>query len=702
MTSPAERTADTDLPLPRTPNPEDPSVPDTAPELSDQDKLTQFSQNFYGSVYAAGGHFGRTDAAPAPARRMGRLSDTEIGTASRRYVPPAEYAAALSALHADHVVVLTGRQGTGKRSGAIALLRELTDGPLSVLSPTTSLRELAEHRYQADRGYLITEFAASQFDSRSEFDWHTVRDQVRDAQAWLVVTGSAAEYARTAPVVRIDWQPPDTHRLFAARLALAAPSRPPTVSAAAVADALPADCAMSDRIAVIDRVLQGDQLDAACRALDEAARTDVRGWFTAGLHHRRRIQEVTALAFLGPCAMRYYETQLDRLAASLLSAMPLPDRAPVPPEDVDDLMPEDRSAVAADDGLIAIVAEPSATTPKQVMQFRAPGYRRHVVAELWARMGVAFWNGVRNWAHTVVATTSTSDSQRHNAIAEGIGDLAALDYEEAVNQFLAPWARGRCGFNGQITAVYTISALAARPELASPALRTAARWATHGDPQQRLTALLCFSGPLGVSYPDEAIERLWQLTIQAKADDTGPALALANLFAVLAGTDEAGAVPKRLVDAIDTATNRDRRIRALRAGVEILTVADGQVGAPALVYHVAHRPDDMAIAARLLVAVTRYRPLRREAMDALLAGLDRLVDISSEPEEFARALADALRGELTPQEAPTFRQHLAVRQQWRRRRAPAGEPPTSRETRLEQLIRIVSAPLGASTVERRY
>ena len=91
-----------------------------------------------------------------------------------------------------------------------------------------------------------------------------------------------------------------------------------------------------------------------------------------------------------------------------------------------------------------------------------------------------------------------------------------------------------------------------------------------------------------------------------------------------------------------------------------------------------------------------------ELGDYLIDGLDRLAEVTTEPENVARALGEALSGAVPARETPAFHRDLQVRLMWHRRGSRASKTMASREAPLDQLIRILSAPLGApAEVERK-
>ncbi|WP_067469567.1 hypothetical protein [Nocardia amamiensis] len=682
---------------------------------SNRSKLVNFNQNFYGSVMSSGGHFGIAGATPDSAPLTGKLSEKDILVARKCYVQPDGYAEALTILASDHVVLITGRRGLGKRSGAISLLREITGGPLRVLSPTTALQDLAKRPYEAGHGYLVAEYSGIDGSQGTEFDWHAVRDQVREAGAWLVLTAHALPAAGSEVVRRIAWRKPETKRVVAARLVV---DGSPEVSVSAMIEAiettLPPDCSMHDLIAVVDRVLAGDDIAAAHDVLDESARNHVQRWFD-GKRGRRQVLEVATLCFLGPSGRRSFESELKRLTDEVASLIPVPDRTPNPADDNDDHLPETRLPTATDEGLIQLVTTSVGDVQRQLLEFRSPAYHQYAVAELWARLDVSFWDGIRDWLRTVIITTDSHDFERLNAIATGAVVLGMVEFTEADELFLQPWSRAECGWSGQSAAVYALWIMCTSEPLAPIALRTAVRWATHGDSDQRLTAALAFSGPLGIRYPEEATERLWQLIAQSSQNDTEHALALAALFATLVSDapENAEIVLRRLNDQYDE-SNPYLHSRVVGTMAEVLAAREYRSGKSAMLNYLVQQPEQVDLIAQMWAYVLRERSIRIPILDELLDGLNDLTTIAEVPDETARTFGTALAAALTTREASIVVHDLDVRRAYRKRQREQQDRkarrtgrdlslPISiieRDAELERLLRVIEASLTARTPDR--
>ncbi|MBF6442557.1 hypothetical protein [Nocardia farcinica] len=643
----------------------DNSDPAPAPPASGaQDVAVHLSQHFHGSVFADGAHFG---TALGPGHRQaltGRLDTADIRTALSRFVRPAGYVEALSALVRERVVVLRGERGTGKQTGAIALLREVTDGPLHVLAPTTALADLATYEFRAGAGYLVAEHtlgAGTGLDL--EFEWRTVRDRVRERGAWLITTSTETAAGRVDTVSAVDWQRPDQRAFVAVWLADAAAGAEPVVSDVdAVVEALPPECTLTDLSAIMTRICGGQPIDAAVQVRDHVVRDEVRRWFDeGGPRTRTQILEVTVSAFLGGCDRRYFELRLAELTDAVAAAIPLPPRAPVPFDRSDGFLPQQWLTGSGADGLVTVRRADGGTIPGQRVEFRVPAFRALVIGALRERMGVAFWDAVAGWLGRVVATTEPRDTDRHLAIAAGVAEFAAIDVAEAYVGLLEPWSDGAAGWSGQLAAVQVLWSMCRTESFAPVALRYATLWATHGSTTQRTTAAHAFSGPLGVRYPDEAVGRLWQLARQNEHDDTAAA-ALASLFASLSATESrtADLVLDRLLSEHVVARTLRARACAARAAASVLSVRDHHTGRPAALSGVHGDAGRIDTLAQVWVAALGFGPVRRQALDALLDGLGDLAARDDAAVEVVAALGSGLARASSARELRSFLHDLDV------------------------------------------
>ncbi|UGT59296.1 hypothetical protein [Nocardia asteroides] len=663
------------------------------------DQRVLFNQIFTGSVLANGANFGMAGGANPRPPLTGILNEQEIRAAQQHYVHPDGYGRALVALRSNHIAVLTGPPGVGKRTGAIALLRELTAAEIRVLSPASSAHDLGTLDYRSGYGYLVTDYTDTTGDDADAFEWRTVRDRVQQAGAWLVLTGVTFSARRIELVTEVPWAAPETSAVLIRRLD--AESHPTPHDAARELEAeLPAECTMAELVMVVNALLAGADPRSAVEILVESARQDVHTWFESGPHTRRRILEVGALAFLGRCNVRDFEANLARLTEILLEHLPIPDRRVSQAEPDDELMPEWRGKITSNGSLIKLVRSGPGYGRTQHFEFRSPAYRRYVIEELVERQSFEFWTGLGSWFGEVAQATSVHDDRSHELLAQGIVDFGAADFNEVKGLFLNPAATGEFGASGQIVAVYAVWMLCGTEALAPLALHIAVYWATQGSREQRITAAMAFSGLLGALYPEESTERLWHMHVQSADDDSEFSLALANLFGLLVmnAAPSAGAVLNRLGTAHQTgAASRPARARSNRAIVELLEVSDHGTARSAVFTYLHRNPDWAEVVAGLLAAVLMSVRVRRRVLTALLDGLTDCLEITAEPEPMVRILGRAVAGRLPERDALAFAHDLELLRQELASRHPgkAQEPRSGQAERLEFLVRIFTEPAAA-------
>ncbi len=223
--------------------------------------------------------------------------------------------------------------------------------------------------------------------------------------------------------------------------------------------------------------------------------------------------------------------------------------------------------------------------------------------------------------------------------------------------------------------MYVLWWMAMDGPLAPIALRIATSWADSGDPECQWTAAFALSGQLGAIYPVDAARRLWHLIGQWKDIPVHAIVALANLFATLAGQGEdADAYPvlELLRERMHPAARRrgdlseaddeprqpsaswrdDRRNRerALLSVLAVLACRDPRTKQPVVTTFVQAMPQYLPLIAELWAGVLCSPPHRRRALVALLAALRGFKNVSDEPEKAAHALGDALSEALPPVE----------------------------------------------------
>ncbi|MDH6123511.1 hypothetical protein [Kitasatospora sp. GP82] len=682
-----------DEPLPEEPEPEeaetDQESEDAFGEPSDQplddgvppegaagDRLGHVQQQFVmqvfnGTVDARGGVFGHGGVGEArgnraPQRRpaeTGRLTDEEVVEAVTGYARPDAYGGAFDTLSKHHLVELWGPAGIGKRTGAIALISELVDGSVMLLSPTLTLKELAARKYQRGTGYVVPGRVA---DATSAEDadhlWRRLRNAVRDAGAFLVVT-TAVQAA--GPRWRVVWERPAPRRLVLAALGGA------EVAAEVIDQVLeqvPEDFRPQDLVEVARRLAAGATPEDALEQFALSASATVAEWFRAG-PNPRAVLEVTALAFTAGSGVRTYEAGLAGLetwmARSVPGLAPPPDAEPEEP--AVPTLPANREALVRDGGLICTRQVPDGVRTRTVVAFRDPVYRECVLAELCARFDSAFWDGVSRWLSGTVRSGLTVDPQLQMSVASGLALLARLEVQEVERSYLRPWSGGQLGWVGQQTAVFTLWLMClAEDGLAPVALSVAEEWAADRSRARRWSAVVAFTGELGLRYPHEAVKQLW-----AMLESGDPRLresvqqALARLFGILASAGAKASVItgylERKLPPVDSRTAVVRPpVVLLEVLHALLSTPDERSGGPAVMSYLCDRPEKTEQIARIWAAVICYRPLRRGALTALAGGLEELELIDRDTAAMtAGRLGEALAAALPVRERDLFTADLA-------------------------------------------
>jgi hypothetical protein len=610
--------------------------------------FTTFQGNFYAQNLNAGNMVAA--AAMPTVRRDGRVDEADVKSAIEHYVPPTGYDAAVTALGSDHVVRLGGPRGIGKRAAGLHMIREYTDKTIVLLSPALMLVELADRPYKPGFGYLVADREDEVSSKDTDFTWRAIRDAVREAGAYLVVS-TTSRAVRADAVRHFDWQRPDLRRVLRAHAGHV--EIDDTVIDAVLAGL--AECSMTDFVEVARRMAAGEDHHAALAGYDVASAVDVREWFERQ-PLRRELLAVTALAFISVATRRTFDILLLRLEEVMAQHIPA-SKPKTPTVDAKDVLDPVRGNLTGPDSLIGTEYISRGATTSQVPAFKKVGYRRHVIAELFARYPAPFWDGIRDWVMDIVEHDS-------GVPAWGLGLLAVVDFDEVEDTYLKPWSSTQW-WPGQTAAAHVLWAMCFDDTTAAVALRTARRWATHGNPAQRFTAALAFGGVLGVCYPTEALRRLWQLIMQSATGVEHACVALALLFANLVdATNDAGTVVAMLRTKVERATERsidpDRCSLIMLAVLAVLSVRDPHDRQVSVFVYLHRNPDRADNVAELWAGVLRHATYRKRALICLLTGLASLKEISDDPVTDATALGDAFARVIPVAEHQRFREHLTV------------------------------------------
>ena len=128
------------------------------------------------------------------------VSEAEISEAFRRYISDDRFTKASYILMAQRILILSGAPGSGKRTAAIALLRQATSGPIMLFPPTSSQKDIVNYKYQPDSGYAIIDWRnGSLVAQKQDFAW-----PLHSVNAYLVATISV----EGGPIPNLRWEPP--------------------------------------------------------------------------------------------------------------------------------------------------------------------------------------------------------------------------------------------------------------------------------------------------------------------------------------------------------------------------------------------------------------------------------------------------------------------------------------------------------------
>ncbi|MFF0159008.1 hypothetical protein ACFYRY_15930 [Streptomyces sp. NPDC005263] len=646
---------------------------------------TTVHQNLYGPV-GPGGVTGVAGAAPLPqGAATGPVREEEIDLLVRRYAEPDAFAQALEALRADKVVTLIGEPGTGKRSGAVALLKNAIrgEGRMIVLSPDITLEQLAERVFDSGNGYVVLDRVDDGVTGieQADFAWRRVQERVHKCRAHLVVT-TRPRMERTLPtaVRHFCWEAPATENLLRLRLKLGGCSDD-TIHQAI--ELIRPNCPVSKAVEIADSICEGREPEQVWKEYDTNTYETVQRWFNAPGRTMREILQVTTVAFAAGNGIRSCEqlfASLDHhvsrayaggtntpgrgnaLSSSLTASAAVPVTASkdknVPGKRTGGVEASlfDHRRAMLDIDLLTTKRIPMGSVTREVVVFGTPSHRRWVFTELCARFGMEFWDAVQQWLTTVLSdpdapcpSGTVSGDEFEVSMAAGLAMLAVTDFEEVVRNYLVPWATGQAGRRGQAMAVYVLWDMChSGLGLDTAALAIARDWARSGSAELRGTAALAFSGWLGVRFPSDAVKWLWHLIASEHGQGMGTA-ALARFFALLVYHDEdpsrvLGLLTYRLGKHASTVGRTPLKSLTFAVVVTILCIRDASGRPVALRYFVLH-PDRGDALLELWATAFRYRPMRQIALQTFAEHLTALPVLTKETVKAGRALGKGLRAQ---------------------------------------------------------
>jgi hypothetical protein len=134
------------------------------------------------------------------------ISEHEISAVLARYASSSHFQEASRILQEQHVLMLSGAAGSGKKITAIALLRRMTSSPLTSLPFSASPGDLITYEYRPG-GYALMDGQNALFMTGTPFSyWRSLGERLSIADAYLVIT--LTDQGGTIPYLRWDPPPP--------------------------------------------------------------------------------------------------------------------------------------------------------------------------------------------------------------------------------------------------------------------------------------------------------------------------------------------------------------------------------------------------------------------------------------------------------------------------------------------------------------
>ncbi len=627
---------------PPSPVAEDPPRPDPD-DIDDDDwcRDAQVFNSFHGPVMAPGATFG---VAPGTSTRRatGIVDDTQIAAALKCYVEPKRFADAHAILNGRRLVVLADKEGTGKRAGALALLRRVAPEQAKIvsLSPALSLAELAsDTRFQSGAGYLVQDWVEDTGTATMQrFEVDRLLRKLApsgEAGAHLVITTATPGRRRHFEGLLVEWARPDPVELFDACLARAGAPLPEPAEIEAVRRRVHAVGAPGEVVTLVDRLCKARSAKAALAALKDSQSAEVVAWFEEK-PKRSEALEVAALAFAHGLPERTFESLLSRLT-SIADEIRWGDDRPGSGDDGEDL-PQRRAAWSREHPLIIgsdhDPERASLLGVERRLLFRREGHRERVIAEMVARYGYELWEPLRIWVRGLPASTPEVRVQA----ALGVALLARRSLHEVQESFLEPWSRGPA--LERLAAAHVLSWMCNDDATAPTALQIALRWVENAGPRPAMTAAVALGAELGVRYPSDCLKWLWFLSLRAEQICEVARRSLILLFRMAVDRGEHATTALRLLlrlvgEEIGERAGSPRSRRALTTVVGILEAERLDFPEPLAASLVLAQPESAELLGGLWGWALRSGPHRAAAIDALrrtlraLDGQDEALDAAA-------------------------------------------------------------------------
>jgi hypothetical protein len=636
-------------------------------EQSQRD-IYNIKNTFYQNVDSLhmGSQSGSGDARP---RRSGKFDVGEVAEELVWFVEPPGYDEAAIALADSHVVVIAGGRGSGRRCGAMALLRGRVEGNLILLPPKLSVIELAGYRFEADLGYLIHGVDEMGDDDEQAAGWRGLRKMLAEQGSYLVITadiGLPARRTRGRPTT-LPWRKPELNALLARYLGESAQLEDIRVVIEGVGDNL----SMEDLHAFLIKIVNGVEVEeAAAQILDTSARDEVAKWFDSG-PEPSRIADVVAAAFFPDVSERDFEMVQGDLLERIAPELPADRSEREQPARILNSIRKERWDSSS---LLRLRYGGVASAVRRV-SFEDPKYLPCVLAELDRRFDRQFWSEVADWL------TETVDQIQNGELLVQLGQslalLARTALPEVEDSYFERWSCLEPGSHHQQVIVYTLYWMATLDGLDDYALGTARHWARRGGESKQWIAAVAFGGALGLAYPAEAINQLWRL-IERNPRSPLPSIALATLFGSFVEIESPYA--SRLLAALHTrleslmhtgGKDREKLTAALRTTVWVLAEKGSRKSLPRsveLFRRGSAKAQDRI--GRLWAMSLLYLAVRSDAASALVDALRLLTEADPADLQTIDLLGQLIHQSLRPDQVAGVRQTL-VTSASRKRKATA-------------------------------
>lgn len=620
--------------------------------------------NFYGRVDAAGSAFGFGSAA-APGHAPGFVEPDEIDRVLRHYLYTDEYDEAAGKLRSERILVLAGEDGSGRRAGAFALLRDMLGEGAGIrsLSPANSLARLASPDVlKSDSGYVILDYVGEiHADPVQDHQLRLLSGALRKKQSFLVITASAATLRRLAlKEFCVSWRAPEPLTLFD-HCTDRAPQRDTDGVLAAELRERVSELRRPDDVVKVAARLVDHSVDAALTTLRDSAKATVQKWFQEK-PAADDLLPVAALAFLNGVPERKFEelvVSLTLLARNWEKTPeePLPSEEPPPQQTLN--IEQSRARWQNRAVNIAESVRPDGQAEgsrgERRITFTSHRVRELVIGELHDLYGYELWYPLRQWLEQL---SKDPDIEVRTEVARGVALLARHTLAEVDERMLRVWADGLSA--QRVTAAFVLQFMCDDERLAPQALSIALGWTANAGQERAITATMAFAGELGSLYCFDTLTQLWLLTLRAERI----AVAARNSLMLLLGTsahDPARSVLvlRYLRTKAVRASRPEARANTLELIVQVLRASALDGSGKPLVSLLLRTNQDAITHFGSLWTTVLLSGRRAEAVTALCRTLEALHDVPAAAGT-ARALGEAMRRSMNPGQWAALRNDLSI------------------------------------------